>query len=55
MKEELKTVYVVTCYGKVLGVYVDSHDAFHVQMTSVNKGRFADLVPCPVTYPLKSK
>lgn len=46
--EETKIVYVVTSYGKVIGCYADSQDAFALQMLRVNKGQIAELVPCPV-------
>lgn len=48
----LKMVYIVTCYGKVVGVFAQSETAFHEQMTLVNKGRIAELIPMVITYDL---
>lgn len=53
--ENLALAYVVTCFGKVVGVYANADDAFQAQMNLVNKGRIAELVPSPVIYPLKAK
>lgn len=50
--EQIKMVYCVTSYGKVVGVYADSQDAFQIQMSMINKGRLAELVPMPIIYPL---
>ena len=51
----LNLVYVVTSYGRIVGVYADSKDAFDVQMLSINKNRLAEMVPCPVIYPQNLK
>lgn len=48
----LKMVYVVTCFGKVVGVFVQSETAFREQMNLVNKGRIAELIPMVITYDL---
>lgn len=52
--EQIKMVYCVTSYGKIVGVYAVSDDAFQVQMQMINKGRLAELVPMPIVYPLNS-
>lgn len=49
--EKIAVVYCVTCYGKLVGVYADSNEAFQVQMNMVNKSRIAELVPMPIIYP----
>lgn len=45
---ETKLVYVVTSYGKVMGVFEDARDAFDAQMLAINKGRLSEMVPCNV-------
>lgn len=41
-------VYVVTSYGKVIGVFEAAKDAFDEQMLRVNKGQLCELIPCVV-------
>lgn len=48
----LKVVYVVTCFGKIVGAFAQSETAFREQMNLVNKGRIAELVPVIITYDL---
>lgn len=45
---ETNLVYVVTSYGKVMGVYADPKDAFDAQLLAINKGRLSELIPSPV-------
>lgn len=45
---ETTLVYVVTSYGKVMGVYADPQDAFSAQMVFIQKNRLCELVPSPI-------
>lgn len=46
---ESKLVYVVTSYGKVMGCYVDSKDAYDAQILLIQKNRLAEMIPISVT------
>lgn len=51
---KIAIVYCVTSFGKIVGVYASSEDAFVAQMALVNKGRIAELVPSPIIYSLEN-
>lgn len=54
MKEKITSVYIVTCFNNVVGVFADGDDAAQCQREFVQKNRPADVLCRPITYPLKS-
>lgn len=53
--EDLKVVFVVTCYQSIVGVYADSQDAYQCQTELINKNRPADVLCRSIVYPLQNQ
>lgn len=49
--ENLKVVYIVTCFQNILGVYADPSEAHSAQMEMIQKNRPADIICRAITYP----
>ena len=47
-KSTQQVVYVVSCYGNLLGVYAKAEDAWQVANQRISKGHPADVLSRPI-------